>query len=91
MNILYMLSCNTGSAWQFGEVSVLLESGACELGDTEAHTPWADFGTGYSVSRICGRYCLSDAEGRIRSSSKTLTRGELRTLARMAAHRMSVA
>jgi hypothetical protein len=79
------------SAWELGEVKLLIELGACELGETVDCIPWAAFASGFSVSRVRGRYWLGDAEGRVRSVSKARTRKELQTLARMAGRRFCVA
>jgi len=78
------------SAWELGEVAVLIELGASTLGETKDRIPWAAFDSGYSISRVCGRHWLGDAEGRVRSVSKARTHNELRTLARMARRRFSV-
>jgi hypothetical protein len=90
MNYQYLPDSGT-SAWELGEVKVLIELGACELGETEDRVPWAAFKSGFSVSRVRGRYWLGDAEGQVRSVSRARTRKELRTLARMAQRCLSVA
>ncbi len=89
MNYQYMIG-QAASAWELSEVTILLEFGAREFGETTEHVPWALFDSGYSVSRVRDRYWLGAPDGKILCVTPSRTRHELATLSRMARRCFSV-